>query len=145
MREHTQEATLVPAVAYLRRSTNRQERSLEDQRREIEAYAAQRGYRILRWYSDSGISGDATERRAEFLKMHQAATNGRDFDVILCWDYSRFGRFDSIEAGRWIHPLRQAGVKLVTFAEGLVDWDCFTGRIMNALHAEGKHSFLTDL
>src|SRR5262245_56186830 len=88
----------IPAVAYLRRSTNRQERSLEDQRREIEAYAQQRGYRVLRWYSDSGISGDATERRAEFLKMHQAATNSRDFDVILCWDYSRFGRFDSIEA-----------------------------------------------
>ncbi len=134
-----------PAVAYLRRSTNRQERSLEDQRREIETYAQQHGYRILRWYKDSGISGDATERRHEFLAMHKAATSNRDFDVILCWDYSRFGRFDSIEAGRWIHPLRQAGVKLVTVAEGVVDWDCFTGRIMNALHAEGKHSFLTDL
>jgi site-specific DNA recombinase len=135
----------IPAVAYLRRSTNRQERSLDDQRREIQAYADQNGYHILRWYTDSGISGDATERRIEFLQMHKAATNGRDFDVILCWDYSRFGRFDSIEAGRWIHPLRQAGVRLVTVAEGLVDWDCFTGRIMNALHAEGKHSFLTDL
>ncbi len=134
-----------PAVAYLRRSTNRQERSLDDQRREIEVYAQQHGYRILRWYTDSGISGDATERRLEFLAMHKAATSARDFDVILCWDYSRFGRFDSIEAGRWIHPLRQAGVKLVTVAEGVVDWDCFTGRIMNALHAEGKHSFLTDL
>ena len=142
---HSSQANLIPAVAYLRRSTNRQERSLDDQRREIEAYAIQNGYRIIRWYIDSGISGDATERRVEFLKMHKAATNGRDFDVILCWDYSRFGRFDSIEAGRWIHPLRQAGVKLVTVAEGIVDWDCFTGRIMNALHAEGKHSFLTDL
>ncbi len=138
-------APQIPAVAYLRRSTNRQERSLDDQRREIEAYAGLHGYRILRWYTDSGISGDATERRLEFLRMHKAATNGRDFEVILCWDYSRFGRFDSIEAGRWIYPLRQAGVKLVTVAEGLVDWDCFTGRIMNALHAEGKHSFLTDL
>ncbi len=141
----TSRAGLVRAVAYLRRSTNRQERSLEDQRREIETYAKQNGYDILRWYTDSGISGDATERRLEFLKMHKAATNGRDFDAILCWDYSRFGRFDSIEAGRWIFPLRQAGVKLVTVAEGVVDWDCFSGRIMNALHAEGKHSFLTDL
>ena len=135
----------IPAVGYLRRSTSRQERSLQDQRREIENYAKQNGYRILRWYTDDGISGDATECRHEFLKMHKAATNGRDFDAILAWDYSRFGRFDSIEAGRWIHPLRQAGVKLVTVAEGLVDWDCFSGRIMNALHAEGKHSYLTDL
>ncbi len=135
----------IPAVGYLRRSTNRQERSLQDQLREIETYAKLNGYRILRWYTDDGISGDATECRHEFLKMHKAATNGRDFDVILVWDFSRFGRFDSIEAGRWIHPLRQAGVKLVTVAEGVVDWDCFSGRIMNALHAEGKHSFLTDL
>jgi site-specific DNA recombinase len=144
-RSHNAHSGLIQAVAYLRRSTNRQERSLEDQRREIDSYATQHGYHILRWYTDNGISGDATERRQEFLKMHKAATNGRDFDVILCWDYSRFGRFDSIEAGRWIHPLRQAGVKLVTVAEGVVDWDCFSGRIMNALHAEGKHSFLTDL
>jgi hypothetical protein len=87
-------------------------------------------------------SGDATERRHEFLRMHKAATNDRDFDVILCWDYSRIGRFDSIEAGRWIYPLRQAGVKLVTVAEGVVDWECFSGRIMNALHAEGSiHPF----
>ncbi len=110
---HSTRAGLVPAVAYLRRSTSRQEKSLEDQRAEIEQYAAAHGYRVLRWFQDDGISGDATERRTGFLALHKSACNGRDFDAILVWDQDRFGRFDSMEAGYWIHPLRKAGARLV--------------------------------
>ena len=135
----------VPAVAYLRRSTSRQEKSLDDQRTEIERYAASNGYRILRWFQDDGISGDATERREGFLAFHRAACNGRDFDVILVWDQDRFGRFDSMEAGYWIHPLRKAGVRLVSVTEGPINWDDFTGRVMYSLKQEGKHQFLRDL
>jgi site-specific DNA recombinase len=136
---------LIPAVAYLRRSTSRQEKSLRDQRTEITRYAAANGYTVLRWYQDDGISGDATERRDGFLALHKAACNGRDFDVILVWDQDRFGRFDSMEAGYWIHPLRKAGVGLVSVTEGLVKWDDFTGRVMYSLKQEGKHQFLRDL
>ena len=143
-RQFTRTGT-VPAVAYLRRSTSRQEKSLDDQRTEIEQYAAANGYRIVRWYQDDGISGDATERRDGFLAFHKAACNGRDFDVILVWDQDRFGRFDSMEAGYWIHPLRKAGVRLVSVTEGPINWDDFTGRVMYSLKQEGKHQFLRDL
>ena len=137
--------TTVPAVGYLRRSTSRQEKSLDDQRSEIERYAADHNYRIVRWYQDDGISGDATERRDGFLEFHRAACNGRDFDVVLVWDQDRFGRFDSMEAGYWIHPLRKAGVRLVSVTEGPINWDDFTGRVMYSLKQEGKHQFLRDL
>jgi site-specific DNA recombinase len=135
----------IPTVAYLRRSTSKQEKSLDDQRSEIERYAAANGYRIVRWYQDDGISGDATECREGFLSLHKAACNGRDFDVILVWDQDRFGRFDSMEAGYWIHPLRKAGVRLVSVTEGPINWDDFTGRVMYGLKQEGKHQFLRDL
>lgn len=136
---------LIPAVGYLRRSTSRQEKSLDDQRTEIERFAASNGYEILRWYQDDAISGDATERRDGFLALHRAACNGRDFDVIIVWDQDRFGRFDSMEAGFWIHPLRKAGVRLASVNEGLINWDDFTGRIMYSLKQEGKYQFLRDL
>lgn len=136
---------LIAAVAYLRRSTSRQEKSLDDQRTEIEQYAAANGYQILRWFQDDGISGDATERRDGFLAFHKAACNGRDFDVVVVWDQDRFGRFDSMEAGYWIHPLRKAGVRLVSVTEGPINWDDFTGRVMYSLKQEGKHQFLRDL
>jgi len=135
----------IPAVGYLRRSTQKQEKSLEDQRAEVERYAREHGYSVLRWYQDDGISGDATERRAGFQAMHREACNGRDFDTILCWDLDRFGRFDSTEAGYWVHPLRKAGVGLVTVTEGPIDWNGFSGRIVNAVKQEGKHQFLVDL
>lgn len=37
----------IPAVAYLRRSTDKQEQSLGDQRSEIERFASERGYDIV--------------------------------------------------------------------------------------------------
>ena len=82
---------------------------------------------------------DATEKRVAFQQMIRDAEEKGDFAVILCWDQDRFGRFDSIEAGRWIYPLRQAGVWLITVAQGRIDWNDFTGRVMYGIIQEGKH------
>ena len=115
---------------------------MEGQRRDIERFAREQGFDIVRWYEDDGISGDATNKRVGFRQMHHDATNGRDFEIILAWDYSRFGRFDSIEYGYWVHPLRLAGVKLVTVKEGLNDWDSFETRLINTVNTEDKHRYL---
>jgi DNA invertase Pin-like site-specific DNA recombinase len=134
----------VRAVAYYRMSTDRQEASIPRQRESVQAYAARHGYTILREYLDEGISGDATEKRTGFLRMREDAIGG-DFAVILCWDKDRFGRFDSIEQGFWVKPIRDAGVRLVTVTEGVIDWNSFAGRIVDAARSEAKHEFLTTL
>ncbi|MDH3717135.1 MAG: recombinase family protein [Planctomycetota bacterium] len=136
--------TQTRAAAYTRMSTNRQEKSPAQQRAEIEQLAEREGYKIVRWYSDDGVSGDATEKRIEFQRMIADATTG-EFDVILCWDQDRFGRFDSLEAGHWIHPLRAAGVRLVTVTQGTIDWSDFSGRIVYSVIQEGKNAYLRDL
>ena len=133
----------IRAVAYLRRSTtNHQEQSLEGQLRDIERFAAEHGYEIVRVYEDDGISGAATEKRLGFQRMHHDATNGRDFDVILCWDLSRFSRENCIDNSVWIAPLVRAGVRLVTVKEGEQDWTTFEGRVMSAINSEAKHQFI---
>src|SRR5262245_57453367 len=101
---------LVPAVGYLRRSTDKQEASIEEQRAAVIKYAAERSYRIIRWYVDDAISGDDTRNRIAFKRMVKDATELGDFKVILCWDRKRFGRFDSIEYGHHAYQLREAGV-----------------------------------
>jgi DNA invertase Pin-like site-specific DNA recombinase len=135
---------MIAAVAYYRKSTDRQEASIPRQRESVQAFAEVNGYKIVREYVDEGISGDATEKRAGFLRMREDATRG-DFRLILCWDKDRFGRFDSIEQGYWVKPLRDAGVRLVTVTQGAIDWNSFGGRIVDAALAESKHEFLRSL
>jgi DNA invertase Pin-like site-specific DNA recombinase len=137
-------AKLITAVGYLRMSTDRQETSPEQQRAEIEKYAAKHGYQVMRWYQDLGISGDRTDKRLQFQQMIADAADGR-FKAILCWDQDRFGRFDSLESGYWIHPLRGQGVQLVTCTDGPVDWNSFAGRMLYGMKQEGKHQYLVDL
>ena len=136
---------LKPAVGYIRMSTDKQEDSPEQQRAEIIKLAKRDGYRILRWYEDHGISGARTHKRPEFRRMIGDAESRGDFKAILCWDQDRFGRFDSIEAGEWVSPLRRVGVELVTVCQGHIDWDDFAGRLIYQITQEGKHRFLVDL
>jgi DNA invertase Pin-like site-specific DNA recombinase len=132
------------AVAYLRRSDKSQKGSLAEQREEIKRYAARESYEILHWYEDDGITGDSIEERPHFSEMRNACDSG-DFQFILCWDQARFGRFDSIDWGFAIKPMRDAKVTLVLLDEGPQDWDSFTGRMMSGMKQEGKHQYLPDL
>lgn len=135
----------VSAVAYLRCSTDKQEASIPDQRKEVREYAAKNGYKIVREYVDDGISGDSTEKRLAFQEMIADAVDRRDFAAILCWDQDRFGRFDMMEAGYWVHPLRKVSVSLVTIPDGRIDWEDFNGRMMFGMKQEAKHDFLPTL
>ena len=57
------------AVGYVRRSTDRQEQSISDQKNALEAYAAEHGLRFLRFYVDDAISGTSTLGRRAFRQM----------------------------------------------------------------------------
>ena len=137
--------TTTPAVAYYRMSTDRQDKSIASQRQEVDRYAEKHGYKIVREYLDEGISGDATDKRKGFQRLIADASERADFEAILCWDQDRFGRFNSLEAGYWIHPLVKAGIHLATIAQGRIDWEEFTGRLMFAIQQEGKNQYLVDL
>jgi DNA invertase Pin-like site-specific DNA recombinase len=128
---------LIPAVAYYRMSLDRQEDSIERQRSQVVAYAAKHGFQIVREYIDEGIAGDVIFRRSEFQRMLRDAQTGA-FTAILCDDKDRFGRFDSIDLGEIVAPLRRAGVWLETVAQGKRDWDSFAGRISDAVLQEAK-------
>lgn len=134
-----------PAVGYIRMSTDKQEESPEQQRAEVIKLADKHGFRIIRWYQDDAISGAKTRQRKQFLKMISDATDLADFDPILCWDQDRFGRFDSLEAGEWISPLRRAGVELICVVQGRINWEDFAGRMIYQITQEGKHRYLVDL
>ena len=129
---------------YLRMSTDAQEGSIAQQEKALLAHCRKHGYHTTAVYKDEGISGDATDKRKQFLRMIGDAPSGL-FERILCWDQDRFGRFDMLEAGVYVTPLRKAGVSLETLAQGVIDWEDFGGRVIYGIAQEGKHQYLRDL
>jgi len=77
------------AVAYLRRSTDKQEQSLGDQRVEVSRYAEEHGYQVIREYVDDAISGTSAEERPGFQRMIADAQAG-DFQAVIVWNSDRF-------------------------------------------------------
>ena len=66
----------IPAVAYIRMSSDRQDLSPGQQRDEIAKLAARGGFHLVREYFDDAVSGDATEKRTAFQRMIRDAERG---------------------------------------------------------------------
>src|SRR5262249_26520210 len=118
-------------------SDGKQEHSIERQRSQVEPYAKRCGYTVVKDYVDEGIAGDEIAKRKAFQAMLRDAQAGA-FQAILCDDKDRFGRFDSIDLGEVVAPLRRKGVWIDTVAQGRIDWQTFAGRITDAILQEAK-------
>lgn len=126
VREETTRASRAPAAAvgYLRRSTDRQEQSIPDQRRAIERFAEERGLAVERWYTDDAISGTSVAGRKAFQEMiadAQKPPGSRPWRTVIVYDVKRFGRVDNDEAGYYRHLLKTApggGVEVLYATEG---------------------------
>ena len=103
---------LIPAAQYLRRSTEHQQYSLENQSRAIEAYATMHGYSIVKTYSDSGRSGLVLRNRFALQRLIRDVVQGNaNYRTVLVFDVSRWGRFqDTDEAACYEFLCRSAGV-----------------------------------
>jgi site-specific DNA recombinase len=105
--------TLKPAVGYVRCSTEMQEDSPEQQRREIEAYADKSGYEINEWFTDFGESG-TTFQRPQFQRLLKKVEAGAEFAAVIIYDESRWGRaIDAEENTYWRVHFRRYGVEVV--------------------------------
>ncbi len=106
------------AVGYLRRSTDRQEQSIPDQKDAVEHYAQDHGLRILRMYVDDAISGaNAIHRRAFQELVADAQKPSCPFGRVVVYDIKRFGRLDNDEAGYYRHILKTHGVEVLYVSE----------------------------
>src|SRR5210317_1739551 len=105
--------TKTRTVGYVRRSTDRQEQSIDDQKKALKLYAAENGLQFLKFYVDDAISGTSAIGRRAFQQMiEDAQSQIRPFDIIVVYDVKRFGRVDNDEAGYYRHILRANGVEV---------------------------------
>lgn len=107
------------AAQYVRMSTDHQEYSPHDQAGAIRAYAADRNIQIVREYADEGRSGLSLENRGALQKLlHDVESGSRDFDVILVYDISRWGRFQDVDESAYYEFIcKRAGITVQYCAE----------------------------
>ena len=105
------------AVAYARYSSaGQRDVSIEQQLRDIRAYAAREGYTIVHEYADHARSGyKNVSARSEFQAMIAAASSG-EFDTVLTWKVDRFGR-SRRDSAVYKSDLRRLGVRVIYVME----------------------------
>jgi DNA invertase Pin-like site-specific DNA recombinase len=114
---------------YLRVSTTGQ--TVENQQRELETVAEQRGWEIVEVYSDEGISGSkGRDKRPAFNELCQDATRGK-FKLIMSWSVDRLGRSLQDLVG-FINELEAVGCGLYLHQQA-VDTSTPSGKAMFAM------------
>ena len=117
--EKSVQKSLFKAVKYVRMSTEHQQYSTENQSDKIYEYANKRGIEIIRTYADEGKSGLRIEGRQGLQELIRIVESGKaDFQIILVYDISRWGRFqDADESAYYEYICRRAGIQVAYCAE----------------------------
>lgn len=107
------------AAQYVRMSTEHQRYSTENQADAIQRYADERGYQIIRTYSDAGKSGLRIQGRAGLTQLIEDIEAGQTaFKTVLVYDISRWGRFqDADESAYYEYICKRAGISVEYCAE----------------------------
>jgi len=115
---HGSSATM-RAAEYVRMSTEHQQYSTQNQGDKIREYAARRGIEIVTTYADEGKSGLRIDGRQALQRLIQDVQSGQaDFQIILVYDVSRWGRFqDADESAYYEYICRRAGIQVAYCAE----------------------------
>lgn len=123
------------AAQYVRMSTEHQKYSTENQSAKIAAYAELRGLSIVRTYADNGKSGLRLEGREALKQLIADVQSGvADFETILVYDVSRWGRFQNADEGAYYEYLcNNAGITVHYCAEQFENDGSLTSTIIKNL------------
>ncbi|WP_245276606.1 recombinase family protein [Mesorhizobium sp. L2C085B000] len=109
----------VRAAQYVRMSTEHQTYSIDNQADAIRDYADIMAYDIVATYEDLGRSGLNLGGRPGLQKLLADVESGRaDFETVVVYDVSRWGRFQNIdESAAYEYRCQMAGVRIEFCAE----------------------------
>jgi DNA invertase Pin-like site-specific DNA recombinase len=116
--ENPSRAKLCAAI-YVRMSTEHQQYSTENQTQAIEEYAAQHNLAIVKRFADYGKSGVTLAGRAALCRLlHEVGSGAAEFESILVYDVSRWGRFQDVDESAYYEYLcKKAHIRVHYCAE----------------------------
>ncbi|MGO4624580.1 recombinase family protein [Ensifer sp. 2TAB8] len=123
------------AAQYVRMSTELQKYSTDNQKDAIRLFAEEAGYEIVATYEDAGRSGLNIEGRIGLQRLLADVEGGRaEFDVVLVYDVSRWGRFQNIdESASYEFRCHVAGVRVEYCAEQFVNDGSIGSDVLKAI------------
>jgi len=131
---------MTKAIGYVRRSTDRQEESLDQQRAQLEAFAHKQGWTLVAVYSDDAISGSELQRPGLDRLLHAAIDT--EVEVVLAWDRNRLARpKDALEGLILERRLLDAGKRVVYAVTGQEASRSFTSDLIGLVehHQNGDY------
>ncbi len=128
-------AEIIPAVQYVRMSTEHQQYSLTNQAAAIQRYAEGHGFLVVKTYFDPGRSGLQLKYRYGLQQLLRDVVSEEPcFLAILVYDVSRWGRFqDTDESAHYESLCKSAGVPVHYCAETFTNDGSLPSLIMKAL------------
>jgi DNA invertase Pin-like site-specific DNA recombinase len=116
-------------------STDLQKYSTLNQADAISAYAASHSLTIVRTYADEGRSGLTFDGRDALKQLIQDVQSGTaDFQFILVYDVSRWGRFqDADESAYYEFICKEAGIRVLYCAESFENDGSLSSTILKNL------------
>lgn len=133
------EQDLVAAAGYVRMSTDLQADSPERQKMQITEYATRNGYKIVRWYQDSAMSGMESLNRGDYQQLMKDATLG-SFTAVLVAEMSRMSREDLFTVIPQWGAFQKAGITLVSCQRGVIDFSTMGGFITAVVDQFSAHN-----
>lgn len=133
------------AWAFYRRSTDKQQLSIEDQRREVVAYARQRGWQIVREFEPakgygSGLTIDRDPAFREMIRVAEGGNHGVRYLVV--YDVSRFGRLQQEDKIYWERRLKkQGGIDLVYVKDEFKNDGSIADTLLKVIKHAEAHQF----
>lgn len=123
------------AAQYVRMSTEHQQYSIANQSAAIALYAAANNLGVVRAFEDGAKSGVTIKGRKGLQELLRIVESGTaDFEHILVYDVSRWGRFpDSDEAAHYEFLCKRAGVRVRYCAEQFENDNSTTSNLLKAL------------
>jgi DNA invertase Pin-like site-specific DNA recombinase len=126
-------------AVYFRCSTDKQDKSIADQRIVLSDYAQNHAMIITTWIDkDEGLSGTTFEKRPDFMRMIRLVESGQnDFRKVLVYDVDRWGRpIDPDEAVYWEYHLKRFGVQVVYISDESINDNSLAGRLTKKIKQE---------
>jgi len=119
VRSTAEQNTKIRAAQYMFCAVQYVPVSTDTQANRIKEYAEAHGMEIVRTYADQGKSCPSVGGRASLKKLIADVEAGdADFNVILVYDVSRWGRFQEMDESTYYENIcRRAGIQVAYCAE----------------------------